>query len=111
MALLLRPRIDPTVTGVRLGAITYSFHDMPNVVGQDHIDAVIADCQGSGVGLLELMSNNCEPVSEFQGRRGAAGGAVRRPPPVVRQTPVRARPRPLRLVELLRRAEDGARKR
>lgn len=76
MALLLRPRIDPVVSGVRLGAITYSFHDMPNVVGQDHIDAVIADCQGAGVGLLELMSNHCEPVSEFQGRRGAAGTAA-----------------------------------
>jgi sugar phosphate isomerase/epimerase len=57
-----------------LGAITYSFHDLPNVVGQDHVDAIIADCQGAGVGLLELMSNHCEPVSEFQGRRGAAGG-------------------------------------
>lgn len=75
MALFLRPRIDPVVSGVRLGAITYSFHDMPNVVGQDHVDAVIADCQGAGVGLLELMSNHCEPVSEFQGRRGAAGAS------------------------------------
>lgn len=75
MALLLRGRIDPTVNGVRLGAITYSFHDLPNVVGQDHVDAVIADCQGAGVGLLELMSNHVEPVSEFQGRRGAAGGS------------------------------------
>lgn len=74
MALLLRGRINPTVDGVRLGAITYSFHDMPNVVGQDHVDAVIEDCQGAGVGLLELMSNHVEPVSEFQGRRGAAGG-------------------------------------
>lgn len=74
MALLLRGRIDPAVNGVRLGAITYSFHDLPNVVGQDHVDAIIADCQGAGVGLLELMSNHVEPVSEFQGRRGAAGG-------------------------------------
>lgn len=75
IALLLPRRIDPVVGGVRLGAITYSFHDMPNVVGQDHVDAVIQDCQGAGVGLLELMSNHVEPVSEFQGRRGAAGGS------------------------------------
>src|SRR5580692_4215630 len=71
LAFLLRGKIDPVVHGVKLGAITYSFHDMPNVVGQDHIQAVIDDCKGSGVGLLELMSNHCEPVSEFQARRGA----------------------------------------
>jgi sugar phosphate isomerase/epimerase len=75
LALLLRAKINPTVNGVRLGAITYSFHDLPNVVGQDHIDAIIEDCKGCGVGLLELMSNHCEPVSEFQARRGA-GPAV-----------------------------------
>jgi sugar phosphate isomerase/epimerase len=77
LALLLRGkgRVEPTVNGVRLGAITYSFHDLPNVVGQDHIDAIIEDCKGCGVGLLELMSNHCEPVSEFQGRRGAGPAA------------------------------------
>jgi sugar phosphate isomerase/epimerase len=71
LALLLRGKIDPVVGGVKLGAITYSFHDMPNVVGEDHVQAVIDDCKGCGVGLLELMSNHCEPVSEFQARRGA----------------------------------------
>jgi sugar phosphate isomerase/epimerase len=80
LALMLRGkgRIDPTVDGVRLGTITYSFHDLPSVVGQDHIDAIIEDCKGCGVGLLELMSNHCEPVSELQARRGAgpAAGAV-----------------------------------
>ncbi|HTZ75379.1 MAG TPA: TIM barrel protein [Candidatus Aquilonibacter sp.] len=79
LSLLLRLPQNTVVNGVRLGAITYSFHDMPNVVGQDHVDAVITDCHGCGVGLLELMSNHVEPVSEFQARRGAFGGAGGRP--------------------------------
>ncbi len=75
LSLLLRIPETAVMGGVRVGAITYSFHDMPNIVGQDHVDAVIADCHGCGVGLLELMSNHVEPVSEFQARRGAFGGA------------------------------------
>jgi len=35
----------PTVKGVRLGVISYSFNDMPNVLGQDHIDMVVQNCQ------------------------------------------------------------------
>jgi sugar phosphate isomerase/epimerase len=71
---LLLGRVNPTVNGVRLGAITYSFHDLPNVAGQDHIDAIIQDCHGCDVGLLELMSNHCEPVSEYQAQAGARRG-------------------------------------
>src|SRR6185437_927315 len=55
-----------TVNGVRLGLITYSFRDMPNVQGQDHIDLLIQDCQACGVGLIELMCNHAEPVTAFQ---------------------------------------------
>ena len=55
-----------TVNGVRLGLITYSFRDMPNVLGQDHIDLLIQDCQACGVGLIELMCNHAEPVTAFQ---------------------------------------------
>lgn len=80
---LLKGKIDPTVSGVRLGAITYSFHDMPNIAGQDHVDMVIEDCKGCGVGLLELMSNHVEPVSEYMAqasaRRGAGPGAGNAP--------------------------------
>jgi hypothetical protein len=66
--------LNPTVNGVRLGAITYSFHDLPNVAGQDRVDAIIQDCQGCGVGLLELMSNHVEPVSEYQAQAAARRG-------------------------------------
>jgi sugar phosphate isomerase/epimerase len=73
-------RVNPTVNGVRLGTITYSFHDLPNVAGQDHVDAIIQDCHGCDVGLLELMSNHVEPVSEYQAqaaaRRGGGGAGA-----------------------------------
>ena len=72
---LLMGRINPTVGGVRIGAITYSFNDMPNIVGQDHVDMVIADCQACGVGLIELMCNHVEPVSEYQMQQAAARAA------------------------------------
>src|ERR1700722_5403488 len=71
---LMLGRVNPTVNGVRLGAVTYSFHDLPNVAGQYQIDAIIQDCHGCDVGLLELMSNHCEPVSEFQAQAGARRG-------------------------------------
>jgi sugar phosphate isomerase/epimerase len=74
LAFLLR-RINSTVDGVRLGAITYSFNDMPNVAGQDHVDNVIEDCQGCGAGLIELMSNHVEPVSDYQMQQAAARAA------------------------------------
>jgi sugar phosphate isomerase/epimerase len=72
---LMLGRINPTVSGVRIGAITYSFNDMPNVAGQDHVDMVIADCQASGVGLIELMCNHVEPMTEYQMQQAAARAA------------------------------------
>lgn len=63
------------VKGVRLGLITYSFNDMPNVLGQDHIDLVIQNCQACGVGLIELMSNHAEPITDYQMKQAAARAA------------------------------------
>ena len=74
LAMMLR-RINSDVEGVRLGAITYSFNDMPNVLGQDHVDNVIENCRGCGVGLIELMSNHVEPVTEYQMQQAAARAA------------------------------------
>jgi hypothetical protein len=67
--------IDSTVDGVRLGAITYSFNDIPSVAGQDQVDYVIQDCQGAGVGLIELMCNHVEPVTEYAAQQAAARAA------------------------------------
>jgi sugar phosphate isomerase/epimerase len=66
---------ESTVKGVRLGLITYSFSDMPNVLGQDHIDLVIQNTQACGVGLIELMANHAEPVTEYQIQQAAARAA------------------------------------
>ncbi len=69
--------IDSTVDGVRLGAITtYSFNDIPAVAGQDQVDNVIQDCQGAGVGLIELMCNHVEPVTEYAAQQAAARAAA-----------------------------------
>jgi len=67
--------IDSKVDGVRLGAITYSFNDIPSVAGQDQVDNVIQDCQGAGVGLIELMCNHVEPVTEYAAQQAAARAA------------------------------------
>ena len=67
--------IDSTVDGVRLGAITYSFNDIPSVAGQDQVDNVIQDCQGAGVGLIELMCNHVEPVTEYAAQQATARAA------------------------------------
>jgi sugar phosphate isomerase/epimerase len=72
LALFSRANADPLFHGVKLGTITYSFHDMPNVAGQDHVDKVIEDCKGCGVELIELLSSHVEPVSAFQATRSAA---------------------------------------
>jgi sugar phosphate isomerase/epimerase len=76
-----------TIEGVRLGVISYSFSDMPNVAGQDHIDTVIQNTKACGAGLIELMSNHAEPVTEYQIQQAAAraariaSGATGRPAP------------------------------
>jgi len=72
---LLMGRVDSTYDGVRLGVITYSFNDMPNVEGQDHVDNIIQNCQQCGAGLIELMSNHVEPVSAYQMQQAAARAA------------------------------------
>jgi len=72
---LLLGKINATVDGVRIGAITYSYNDMPMIAGQDHVDMVIQDCQASGVGLIELMCNHVEPVTEYQMQQAAARAA------------------------------------
>ncbi len=75
MATTLQGRADAMFRGVKLGAITYSLHDMPNVVGQDHVDAVIADCKACGLELIELLSSHVEPhaAPSRSARNGGSG--------------------------------------
>jgi sugar phosphate isomerase/epimerase len=56
-------KIDSVVSGVRLGAITYSFRQMPRTPGvPDAIDVMIKSCQDCGIGEIELFSPDLEPV-------------------------------------------------
>ena len=64
--------INPIVNGVRLGAQTYSFRDLPRTPGSDAIDAVIKACVECGVGEVELFAPQVEPQfnAGARGRRG-----------------------------------------
>jgi len=64
--------INPVVNGVRLGAQTYSFRDLPRTPGGDAIDQVIRACVECGVGEVELFAPQVEPQfnAGARGRRG-----------------------------------------
>jgi sugar phosphate isomerase/epimerase len=64
-----RARIDSRINGVQIGAITYSFRNMPNP--EDIIKAYVA----IGLGEMELMSNHAESLAGApSGRAGGPGG-------------------------------------
>jgi sugar phosphate isomerase/epimerase len=60
-ALAWGSKIDSTVRGVRLGAMTYSFRDFPRTPGKDNADAIIKALTECGIGEIELFSPNIEP--------------------------------------------------
>jgi len=64
--------IDPVVNGVRLGAQTYSFRDLPRTPAGDAIEPVINACVECGIGEVELFAPQVEPVfnAGARGRRG-----------------------------------------
>ena len=64
--------INPVVNGVRLGAQTYSFRDLPRTPGGDGIDPVIKACVECGIGDVELFAPQVEPQfnAGARGRRG-----------------------------------------
>lgn len=65
----LGPKIDSVVKGVRLGAITYSFRDMPRTPGaSDAVDVMIKALTECKIGEVELYSPHVEPVFPNQGR-------------------------------------------
>jgi sugar phosphate isomerase/epimerase len=54
--------INSVVSGVRLGAITYSFRQMPRTPGaSDAVDVMIKSCTECGIGEIELFSPDLEP--------------------------------------------------
>ena len=64
--------INPIVNGVRLGAQTYSFRELPRTPGGDAIDPVIKACVDCGIGEVELFAPQVEPQfnAGARGRRG-----------------------------------------
>jgi len=68
-------RIDSTFKGVRLGAITYSFRDLPRTPGKDNVDDIIKAVSECGIGEIELYSPNIEPAPASAARPAASGPA------------------------------------
>jgi sugar phosphate isomerase/epimerase len=71
----LGARIDSSVNGVKLGAITYSFRDLPRTAGQDNVDDVIKALTACGMGEIELYSPNIEPAPASAVKPAVAGPA------------------------------------
>jgi sugar phosphate isomerase/epimerase len=65
-------RVDPKVSGVTLGAQTYSFRDLPRTPAGDAIDPVVKACVECGIGEVELFAPQVEPLFNAggRGRRG-----------------------------------------
>jgi sugar phosphate isomerase/epimerase len=68
-------RIDSTVNGVRLGAITYSFRDLPRTAGKDNVDDLIRALTACGIGEIELYSPNIEPAPASAAKPASSGPA------------------------------------
>src|SRR2546430_15849215 len=64
--------INPVVNGVRLGAQTYSFRDLPRTAGGDAVDPIIKAMVDCGIGDCELWAPQVEPQfpTGARGRRG-----------------------------------------
>jgi sugar phosphate isomerase/epimerase len=56
-----------TGSGVRVGAVTESFHDFPRKPGHDNVDEVIAGLRAAGVTEIDLASVNTEAPSADTG--------------------------------------------
>jgi sugar phosphate isomerase/epimerase len=77
LAAVALPFFDTRINGVRLGAQTYSFRDLPRTPGGDAIDAVIKACKECEIGEVELFAPQVEP----QFNAGARGRRGDPPPP------------------------------
>jgi sugar phosphate isomerase/epimerase len=68
---------DSTVGGVKLGAITYSFHDLKRTPGQDAVDQCIDNLLYAGCQYCELMSSDVEPAGPGRGAAQTGGPTPR----------------------------------
>ena len=66
--------IDSKINGVRLGAQTYSFRELPRPAGAaDSVDVILNAMKAAGIGECELFAPQIEPQFP-SGARGARGG-------------------------------------
>jgi sugar phosphate isomerase/epimerase len=77
--------IDSRVAGVRLGAQSYSFRDLPRGPSGDAVDAIISAFTEVGLGECELWAPQVEPQPGPQGGRGQSDS------PAIAQQRARAR--------------------
>jgi sugar phosphate isomerase/epimerase len=92
-------RINSTVDGVKLGAISYCFRAMPRPAGADYIDTIVKACVECGIGYVELTSPMVEPANTLPG-----GGRV--PPDTPENRKMRADLRQWRLAAPLSRFKE-----
>lgn len=83
-------KINSTVNGVKLGAISYCFRSLPRTPDADYIDTVIKACAECGIGNVELTNPMVEPTNTLPG-----GGRV--PPDTPENRKMRADLRQWRL--------------
>ena len=75
-------KINSTINGVRIGAITYSFRSMP-------ADTIIPAYVKIGLGEMELMSNHAEALAGMPAAPGGRGGGRRGEPATPEQVAAR----------------------
>lgn len=92
-------KINSTVSGVKLGAISYCFRGLPRTAGTDYIDTIIKACVECGVGYVELTNPMVEPVNTLPG-----GGRV--PPDTPENRKMREELRQWRLTSPLTRFKE-----
>jgi sugar phosphate isomerase/epimerase len=61
---------SPTIAGVRVGAITYTFRDAPRLAGEDFLETGLRSCVASGLGVAELWATMVQPEQPLLTRNG-----------------------------------------
>jgi sugar phosphate isomerase/epimerase len=59
-----------TIGGVKIGAITYSFREVPRLAGEDFLETGIRSCLQTGIGVVEMWSTMVQPPQALLTRSG-----------------------------------------
>ena len=68
--------IDSTISGVKVGAISYCFRSIPRPVNGDYVDTIIDAFKQTQLGICELESSRVEPEPAIAGGAAASVTAV-----------------------------------